>query len=67
MAATNDDRDELRGQTPRTILGVLDAVSAVRRMSRIQLVNEVLAEWAERAQAEAIAIERVLRRPDQVR
>lgn len=61
---TEDGTDELRGQTPTNVLGVIDAVSHVRRKSRIQLVNEILAQWAEQAQAEACAIERVLRRQD---
>lgn len=62
--APDDGTDELRGQTPTTVLGVIDAVSHVRRKSRIQLVNEILAAWAEQAQAESVAIERVLRRQD---
>lgn len=60
MAAV-EDTDELRGQTPKPILAVLDAVSIARRKSRIALVNEILAEWAMQAESEAVAITRVLR------
>lgn len=60
MAAV-EDTDELRGQTPKPILAVLDAVSTARRKSRIALVNEILAEWALQAESEAVAITRVLR------
>lgn len=60
MAAI-EDTDELRGQTPKPILAVLDAVSIARRKSRIALVNEILAEWALQAESEAVAITRVLR------
>jgi hypothetical protein len=59
--ASADDTDELRGQTPKPILAVIDAVSIARRKSRISLVNEILAEWASQAEHEAVAIQRVLR------
>lgn len=62
--SSDSDTSELRGETPKTILAVLDAVSITRRKSRFQLVNEILAEWAEQAQAEAIAIERCLRKAE---
>ena len=61
MSTASDGTNELRGQTPTTVLSVIDAVSLARRMNRIELVNEILSEWADQAQAEAIAIERVLR------
>ena len=59
------DTDELRGQTPKATIAVIDAVSTVRRVSRIALVNEILAAWAEQQRAEATAIERVLRGMEQ--
>jgi len=37
---------ELRGMCPRDVVDVLDAVSTARRMSRHELVVEVLAVWA---------------------
>ena len=52
---------ELRGNTPRTVVAVIDAVSTARRLTRMELVNKILAEWAEQQQAEAVAIERCLR------
>ena len=60
----NDDSTELRGEFPKAIVCIIDAVSHARRKSRMQLVVEILAEWAEQQQAEATAIERVLRGMD---
>lgn len=37
---------ELRGMCPRETIDVLDAVSMARRISRTELVNEVLGEWS---------------------
>ena len=37
---------ELRGMIGRETVDVLDAVSQARRMSRIELCNEILAVWA---------------------
>lgn len=50
---------ELRGHAPRELVDVLDAVSAARRMTRTELVNEVLAAWAADKRREAEAIFRV--------
>lgn len=47
---------ELRGMAPREFIDILDAVSASRRMARIELVNEILGEWCERRVHEAQAI-----------
>ena len=44
MAAT--DSVELRGPCPRETVDILDAVSCARVMTRTDLVNEILAEWA---------------------
>jgi len=43
MAAT--DSVELRGLCQRETIDVLDAVSLARRISRIDLVNEILSAW----------------------
>lgn len=59
------DTDELRGQTPKKTLAVVDAVSSARRLTRIALVNEILAAWAEQQKAEKTAIERVLKGMDE--
>lgn len=50
---------ELRGQAPRTLVDVLDAVSAHRRMSRWDLITEILERWADDKMAETTAILRV--------
>ena len=42
----SDEKVELRGMIGRETVGVLDAVSMARRMSRIELAEEILAVWA---------------------
>ena len=42
----SDEKVELRGMIARETCGVLDAVSMARRMSRIELAEEILAVWA---------------------
>lgn len=59
MASNNDDSIELRGNCPRFIVDVLDAVSQSRRMSRTELVNEVLKTWARGAVHQSMLIARV--------
>ena len=41
-----DNLIELRGMTPRSTIDVLDAVSIARKVTRIELVNEILGSWA---------------------
>lgn len=50
---------ELRCEVPKSAIDVLDAVSLTRRMTRAELVNEILAEYAEAKTREATAILRV--------
>jgi hypothetical protein len=50
---------ELRGDCPREILNVLDAVSLARNKTRIALVNEILGAWAEKVTHEAMLVSRV--------
>jgi hypothetical protein len=50
---------ELRGDIPRTIIDVLDAVSAHRRIKRFELVTEILTQWADDKMAEVTAVARV--------
>lgn len=50
---------ELRGQAPRTLVDVLDAVSAHRRITRWELIAEILERWADDKMAETTAILRV--------
>lgn len=52
---------ELRGECPRQTVDVLDAISAARRISRTELVNQVLGEWARQQLHEASLIHRVTR------
>lgn len=55
----NDSSVELRGQSPRLIADVLDAISARKRIGRWELVLEILGEWADERVKDAIAIQRV--------
>ena len=52
---------ELRGEYPKDLIDVIDAVSAAKRISRTELVGLVLAEWAEKKVHEATLIHRVTR------
>lgn len=45
MGSATDTHVELRGMAPRETVDVLDAVSTARRMSRNELVLEVLCDW----------------------
>jgi hypothetical protein len=51
---------ELRGMCPRNVVDVLDAISGARRISRTELVNAVLSEWADARMHEAVLIQRVV-------
>lgn len=50
---------ELRCETPKSVIDVIDAVSLARRMKRHELVNEILSEYAQAKTREATAILRV--------
>ena len=50
---------DLRGQIPRTLADVLDAVSMHRRVSRFDLVLEILTKWGDDKMGEVMAICRV--------
>lgn len=52
---------ELRGDIPRDVADVLDAVSQARRVSRMELVTSVLQEWADAKLHEATLVVRVTR------
>ena len=52
---------ELRGDCPRDVVDVIDALSGARRQSRMQLVNEILGEWARMRVHEANVVQRVTR------
>lgn len=53
---------ELRGECPRTVVDVLDAVAIARDKTRIQIANEVLGAWAEKVLHEATLVHRVIQR-----
>jgi hypothetical protein len=59
--ATNELNVELRGPCPKTTVDVIDAVSMARRLSRTEMVNLILAEWAEGRVHEANLITRLSR------
>lgn len=52
---------ELRGECPRLTVDVLDAISTARRMSRTELVNEVLHEFVQQQLREASLVARITR------
>lgn len=52
---------ELRGDCPLLTIEVLDAISNVRRISRTELVNEILGDWAKQRLTEASLVARVTR------
>lgn len=54
-----DANIELRGQAPKPLVDVLDAVSSHRRISRWELITEILERWADDRMAETVAIMRV--------
>lgn len=52
---------ELRGDIPRDVADVLDAVSQAKRIPRMELVNSILQGWADEKLHEAILVVRVTR------
>jgi hypothetical protein len=59
--APGTDPVELRGDCPRITVDILDAVSNARRISRTELVNQILGEWARQQLMESSLIQRVTR------
>ena len=55
------DTTELRGECPRWIVDVLDAISAARCISRTELVNQLLAKEATQVLMEMNVVARVAR------
>jgi hypothetical protein len=51
---------ELRGECPRSIVDVLDAISMARDKTRTALVNEILGAWAEKVIHEHSLLSRVV-------
>ncbi len=50
---------ELRGQAPREIVDMLDAISTHRRITRWELLIELLSEWRDDKEREAVVVARV--------
>lgn len=58
----SDHLVELRGEVPRELMDVIDAVvQATPGASRMSVVRQILAEWVERKVHEATLIQRVRR------
>lgn len=62
LFARGGDTAELRGECPREVLDVLDAVAFARDKTRIAIANEVLGEWAKKVRHEATLVQRVIQR-----
>lgn len=56
------DDVELRGDMPRRIIDVVDAVSVARRLSRNKLVQEILSAWVDEQLHVVQVIQRVVGR-----
>jgi hypothetical protein len=50
---------ELRGEVPRDLIDVIDAVALARGVTRIDLVQQILSRWARERVHEANVIHRV--------
>ena len=62
MAVSDPTKIELRGHVARDITDVLDAVAIARGLSRMDVVEEVLAEWMARKVHESTLVLRITRR-----
>ena len=54
-----DSSVELRGQAPRDLVDMLDAISTHRRITRWQLIEEILSQWREDKERETVIVARV--------
>lgn len=52
---------ELRGECPEETVAMIDAIAMARALTRTQLVNEILGQWAVQQRHAAIVACRVLR------
>lgn len=59
--ARGADTTELRGECPRSIVNVLDAVSMARDMTRTALVNQILGAFAEKVLHESMLVQKITR------
>ena len=46
MAVAGEDTIELRGQSPKSVIAIVDAIAIANRVDRIDVVNAVLLRWA---------------------
>jgi hypothetical protein len=58
-----DDQVEVRGMVPRHEVAVLDAVAIFKGVDRIEVVRQVLEEWARQKYKEAELIARMAGTP----
>ena len=61
MSVADPTRIELRGDVDRCVTDVLDAVAKARRVSRMEVVESVLREWADRTIHESTLVLRLTR------
>ena len=54
-----DSSVELRGQASRDLVDMLDAISSHRRITRWQLIEEILSQWREDKERETVIVARV--------
>lgn len=59
MASADDDVVELRGDVPKNVMAMLDAIAMAKRVSRMALVRKILNDWAVKTYHEAMVVERV--------
>jgi hypothetical protein len=57
--ANDSDTVELRGDIPKNLMAMVDAVSTAKRVSRMSLVRKILNDWAVKTYHEAMIVERV--------
>lgn len=60
--AADDGLVELRGEVPRDLIDVIDAVAAAERTNRMSVLRSVLREWADREVHRSTLVLRVRRR-----
>lgn len=58
---SSDDTAEIRGQFPRHLVDMLDAVSLAQNRDRKDLLTQILIEYYAQRMREHLAVERVLK------
>lgn len=62
MSSADDGLIELRGEIPRDLIEVLDAVATAERTNRMAVLRTILREWADREVHRSTLILRVRKR-----